>query len=75
MTAAWNDGLNVRVDGYRGNALAYSQTIVMNDDGPIFFRFDYDDVTNVTFTSFGGVDQPTDGSGTHIAFDNMWLVS
>jgi hypothetical protein len=73
LTGAWNDGLNIRVQGFNGANLLYDTTVVANYDGPTWFDFSYTGIDRLEFTSFGGVDsEPGDaGSGTHFVMDNF----
>jgi hypothetical protein len=75
LTAAWNDGLSVSVEGLKSGATLYSKTVVVDTTQPTLVNFDYFGVDQLRFTSFGGV-QPdylveTDGSGTQFALDNF----
>jgi VCBS repeat-containing protein len=74
MTSAWNIGMTVQVEGYRGADLAYFDEVTISDDVATEFVFNYEDVTSVTFTSFGGVDAGTGGFGTQIVFDNFVIL-
>jgi len=74
LTGAWNDGLNIRVQGYLGAALKYDQTVVVDTSGPTWFNFDYQGIDRVQFSSFGGVLNPVAalrGEGQHFAMDNF----
>jgi hypothetical protein len=71
LTAAWNDGLQVEVEGFTGNTLTYDNTYTINTEGPTLINFDYLDVDEVEFTSYGGVNPGYDGSGTEFAMDNL----
>jgi hypothetical protein len=73
LTAAWNDGLSVTVEGLKSGATLYSKTVVVDTTQPTLVNFDYFGVDQLRFTSFGGVqpDYLTDGSGTQFALDNF----
>lgn len=75
LTGAWNDGLNITVDGLLGGVQLYSETVVANTSGPIFFNFNYTGIDEVTFNSFGGTPHgfPSGGQGTQFAMDNFTL--
>ena len=73
MTAAWNDGLNVFVQGFVGVNPVYSQLLVINTNGPTLFAPNWTGVDEVLFTSSGGTPHGYSGGGTHIAFDNMLM--
>lgn len=73
LTAAWNTGLNILVQGFLGGGLQESKTITVNTDAPTWFDFDFLGIDSVKFTSFGGFDANwyDRGSGTHFAMDNF----
>jgi hypothetical protein len=74
LTAAWNNGLNVEVQGFLNGKLAYDNTYIVNTTGPILENFNYAGVTSVTFTSSGGTPAGYLGSGEHFAMDNMTIT-
>lgn len=72
LTAAWNDGLSVQVEGFLNGVQKYSQTVVVNTGGPQLFNFNFSKIDNLKFTSFGGTQNPNlDGGGTHFAMDDF----
>jgi len=72
LTGAWNDGLSVRVQGYRTGTLVYDETVITGAYAPTWFQFDFLDVDRLLFTSFGGADAGFGiGSGEHFAMDNF----
>ncbi len=71
LTAAWNDGLNIRVQGYRNNSLIYDQIVTVDTSGPTWFDFNYLNIDQLTFQSWGGTNHGYAGSGTHFAMDNF----
>lgn len=71
LTAAWNDELNIEVQGYLNNILEYDTTVVVNATAPTFFNFDYSNIDALTFISSGGVSAGYNGSGTHFVIDNF----
>ena len=74
LTAAWNDGLNVVVDAYSGTTLVHSASFILNTSGPTLKTFNWANIDSVVFTTSGGVVNPAyDGTGTHLAMDNMTI--
>ncbi|KST63564.1 PEP-CTERM sorting domain-containing protein [Mastigocoleus testarum] len=73
LTAAWNNGLNILVEGFSGGILKYSQNVVVNPSQSKKFIFDYIGVDRVKFTSSGGVDaNPNDNIvGRNFVMDNF----
>jgi hypothetical protein len=71
FTAAWNDGLNVAVQGFLNGNLAHSLAFTVGTSGPTLVTFNWL-VDAVTFSSSGGSDNRAyGGSGTHFAMDNL----
>jgi hypothetical protein len=58
LTAAWNDGLIIAIDGYQGSVLVYSQTVTVDTHGPTLFNFNYANIDRLTFSSSGGTPNP-----------------
>ncbi|WP_069791059.1 PEP-CTERM sorting domain-containing protein (plasmid) [Cyanobacterium sp. IPPAS B-1200] len=72
LTAAWNDGLSVLVEGFNSGTNLYSQTVVVNTTSPTWFDFNFLGVDRLRFSSFGGVQNPNlSVSDTHFAMDNF----
>ncbi|MGC4071199.1 MAG: PEP-CTERM sorting domain-containing protein [Nibricoccus sp.] len=74
LTAAWNDGLSVKIDGLSHGDLLYSTTVVVNTTQPLFVSLNFDDVDRVEFSAFGGIHRADlIGFGTHFAMDDLRL--
>lgn len=73
LTGAWNNGLNIVVEGFLDGVLKYSQTVVVNTDAPTFFNFDFLGIDQLKFASFGGTHIGGDWSGTQFAMDNFTI--
>jgi hypothetical protein len=72
LAGAWNEGLNVTVEGYLGANLLYTQTVVVSYYYPTWFNFNYVGIDKLVFSSFGGYDAGSpQGEGTHFAMDNF----
>ncbi|MBD2731775.1 PEP-CTERM sorting domain-containing protein [Nostoc sp. FACHB-892] len=74
LTAAWNNGLSVTVEGFKSGATLYSKTVVVDTTQPTLVNFDYFGIDELRFKSFGGVepDYLTEkGIGTQFALDNF----
>jgi hypothetical protein len=75
LTAVWNDGLSVTVEGLNRGATLYSKTVVVDTKQPTLVNFDYFGVDELRFTSFGGVEpdylRSKGGPGTQFALDNF----
>jgi hypothetical protein len=74
FTAAWNDGLQLQVQGFVGGILAYDNVFTLAPTSPTLINFNYLGVDQVTFTSYGGTPHPgyysLDG-GPMFALDNL----
>ncbi len=73
LTGAWNDGLNIQVDGYKNNTLIYTQNFLVDTAGPMLVNFNNALVDNVVFSSFGGTNAGYEGGGDHFAMDNLTI--
>jgi uncharacterized repeat protein (TIGR03803 family) len=75
LTAAWNDDLQVEVQGYAGKTLKYDNTYTLSAKTPTRIQFNYLGITTVEFTSWGGSPHPGyGGGGTHVVIDNVSLI-
>ncbi len=72
LTAAWNTGLSIQVEGIVGGVTIYTQTVIVDNLAPTLFTFNYANIDTLRFTSFGGTDASAadGGSGEHFALDN-----
>lgn len=72
MTAAWNDNLNVSVQGYLNGNLVNSSLITLLATAPKLFTFNWTGIDTVLLTSFGGTPHSGySGDGVHFALDNL----
>ena len=74
LTAAWNNGLNIRVQGYLGTTEIYAQTVTVDTTGPTWFDFNYYGIDSLRFSSSGGTNAGLGGAGEHFAMDNFTVV-
>jgi len=75
FTAAWRDNLNLKVQGYNGATLVYDRTYILSATAPSLIILNFDNVTAVNFTSFGGIQHPgyVSGNGAHFLVDNLQI--
>jgi hypothetical protein len=72
LTGAWNDELNIDVQGFKDGSLLFDKTVVVNTTAPSWCEFNFTDIDQLMFTSSGGTPHPgLGGSGTHFAMDNF----
>ena len=71
FTAAWNNGLNIRIQGLSGGSVLYDQTIVVDTTAPFWFDANFTGIDSLTFSSSGGTSAGFSGSGTHFVMDNF----
>lgn len=72
ITGAWNNGLEVRVEGFLNGQPVYDQVFTVNYDAPTLVQFNPAAVDVARFSSSGGTDAGGDtGIGTHFAMDNL----
>jgi len=70
LTGAWYNDLQVQVDGYLGDVLQYSLTVIVQATGPQLFTFDYRGIDRLVLTSSEGMDAGYDGGGQMFVMDN-----
>ena len=72
LTAAWNDGLQVRVMGFVNGLATYDSTYTFDTIGPSLVNFNYLGIDKVEFISYGGLPHGNPGfGGTQVAIDNL----
>jgi PEP-CTERM motif len=72
LTGAWNNGLQVEVQGFVGAALTYDNIYTVNETGPTLINFNYLGVDQVNFISSGGTPVPgLAGAGVQFVMDNL----
>ena len=73
LTAAWNDNLQVQVQGYIGSTVIYNNTYTLSATYPTIITFNYVGVNKVTFSSFGGTPHTAYGiyGANHFAMDDV----
>ena len=74
LTAAWNKGLNITIEGLNDGKQKFLETVTVNNDKPNKFDFNTPYIDEIKFESFGGTDaDPGDGgAGTHFVIDNLY---
>lgn len=72
LTGAWNSNLNIEVQGFSGATLLYDTTVVASATSPTLFTFNYANVNQLVFNSFGGQNAGfASGSGEEFVMDNL----
>ena len=72
LTGAWNNNLNIEVEGFNGATLAYSNTVVASATNATLFTVNYMDIDRIYFNSFGGQDAGFgQGAGEEFVMDNL----
>ena len=74
LTAAWDNGLNITIDGYLDSSLEYTTTVIVDTTGPTLFDLNYLGIDKLEFTAFGGTDAGLGGNGSYFAMDNFTFV-
>lgn len=71
FTAAWNDGLTVLAEGFKDGVQQYSLSYVIDTLSPTWLSFNFLNIDELRFSSFGGVDHGYNGGGANFAMDNF----
>lgn len=71
-TAAWQDGLTLRVLGRNDGANLYSESFTLDSFAPTKLTFNWAGIDEVYIATANGVENPDySGDGKHVAFDNL----
>ena len=70
LTGAWNDGMQILVQGFQGANPAYSQTVTVSYYTPTLFNFNYLGVNSVLL-SVAAPGTVIQEGGTYFAMDNL----
>lgn len=71
LTAAWNNGLNINVAGFRNGEQVQGATLLINTYEKSYVALNWTNVDRVSFTAFGGASAGFSGSGPLFAADNL----
>ena len=71
LTGVWNSNLNIEVQGYSGTNLVYDETKVASATNPTLFTFNYLNIDELEFNSYGGLPAFGYGPGTAFVMDNF----
>ncbi len=71
LTSAWNDNLQIEVQGLSDGVVLYSTTVTVSTGKATWFDFAFDKIDGLVFSSFGGTGAGYDGMGTHFILDNF----
>ena len=71
LTGAWNNGLDISIQGFQGANQLYSRTVTVDSTAPTLFSFNWSGIDSLRFASSGGIDAGYGGGGTHFALDNL----
>ena len=81
FTAAWNDNLQLEVQGFAGGMLKYDKTFTLSAVAPSLLTFNYTGVDEVYFLAYGGTphsgysfSDPPYAGGTWFAMDNLTVM-
>lgn len=74
LTAAWNDGLTVQLNGYLGGNPVFTQTFSPTATGPTLYSFNGASIDTAMFSSFGGSHhEGYFGTGTYFGLDSLTI--
>jgi hypothetical protein len=74
LTGAWNDGLQVEVQGFVGDTLTYDNTYTVSSLGPTLINFNYLGVDEVELISSGGTAHGYEETGEQFVMDNLTIT-
>jgi hypothetical protein len=72
LTGAWSSNLNIEVQGFSGATLLYDTTVVASATSATLFTFNYTNIDQLIFDSFGGQNAGfASGFGENFVMDNF----
>ena len=73
LTAAWNNGLNIDIQGLLNNVLVDNANFTVNTTGPTLATLNWQNVDEVEFSASGGTNAGLNGYGTYFVLDNLTI--
>jgi hypothetical protein len=75
FASVWNDGLNVQITAKDGTAVVGMVNLTLNTTVRVFETFNFGPLTELDFSSSGGVRNPSlfGGAGTQFAVDDLTI--
>lgn len=75
MTAAWNDNLQLTVEGYLSDKKIYSKVYTLSASSPTLVNFNFNGVDKVSFAATGGTQHSGyQQAGSQFAIDNVSIT-
>lgn len=71
LMSAWRNSMQIKVDGYRGTDLLYSNAVIVNAQTTTWFDFDYLGIDRLELTSSGGTWAGVGYNTLHMIVDNF----
>ena len=71
FTGAWNDGLNINIQGFSNGSVLYDETIQVDHYGPTWFAANFVGIDRLVIDSYGGINAGIGGFGEHFAMDDF----
>lgn len=74
LTSGWREGINVTVTGKRDGATVYTQSLIVGDDAPVLYNFNFMNIDKVEFLTSGGTFLYPDGTtvGSYLNPSNVF---
>ena len=74
ITSAWNNNMQIEIQGYKHGILLYDNFVVLSATQPTLVQFPNKKVNKVIFITSGGTNYGYGGSGEYYALDNLNLT-
>jgi len=71
FTAAWNNGLEMNIEGYNNGNLLYSDDFTIDTYSPTWISFDWVGIDELKFATSGGINAGLGYSGPNWAMDDF----
>jgi hypothetical protein len=71
LSSCWLTGMSIGIKGYNGASLIDSTTIVVNTTAPTLLNLDWQNISSMTFTAFGGSNAGLGSTMETFVMDNL----
>lgn len=71
LSSCWLNNMSIGIKGFNGASLADSTTIVVNTSSPTLLTLDWQNISSMTFTAFGGSNAGLGATMETFVMDNL----
>ncbi len=71
LSSCWLTGMSIGMKGFNGASQVYGTTVVVNTTSPVLFTLDWQNISSMTFTAFGGSNAGLGSTMKTFVVDNL----